>query len=141
LFLYVFFNLLIVLTIGYSLFLILIFVGLCRLREGNSGGCPRVSVIVPARNEERNIETCLQALIAQEYPEDRYQVVVVDDNSGDGTARVVGEFTKDRKNVKLVRTSERNFVSGPKKNAILCGIGESTGEVILFPHRVGSPAW
>ncbi len=142
-FLYVFFNLLIVLTIGYSLFLILIFVGLCRLREGNSGGCPRVSVIVPARNEERNIETCLQALIAQEYPEDRYQVVVVDDNSGDGTARVAGQFIKDRENIKLFRTTERSSISSPKKNAILCGIGESTGEVILTTDAdcIPPPGW
>lgn len=45
---------------------------------------PSVSILVPARNEEGNIIPCLQTLLAQKYPD--YEVIVLDDNSTDGTA-------------------------------------------------------
>lgn len=45
---------------------------------------PRVTVIVPARNEVRNIERCLRSLVVSDYPS--FDVVVVDDRSTDGTA-------------------------------------------------------
>ena len=44
---------------------------------------PRVSVLVPARNEELNIGPCLRSLLGQEYPD--FQVIALDDNSTDGT--------------------------------------------------------
>ncbi len=139
----IFFSLLIILTAVYSLFLVFIFIGLCRLREGSFEGHPQVSVIVPARNEGNNIGACLQALAAQQYPKDRYEVLVVDDNSRDGTAEVVSRFVKDCGNVRLVRAAEKSFLSSPKKNAILCGIQESTGEVILTTDAdcIPPPGW
>lgn len=47
------------------------------------GGAPDVSVIVPARNEARNIETCVQSLTASDFPS--FEVIVVDDRSEDDT--------------------------------------------------------
>lgn len=44
---------------------------------------PRVSVLVPARNEERNIGPCIRDLLAQDYPD--FEVLVLDDESTDGT--------------------------------------------------------
>ncbi|MDQ4132805.1 MAG: glycosyltransferase [Actinomycetota bacterium] len=46
---------------------------------------PRVTVLVPARNEAAHIETCLEAIAAQNYPAHRLEVLVVDGNSTDGT--------------------------------------------------------
>ncbi|HSR30517.1 MAG TPA: glycosyltransferase family 2 protein [Anaerolineae bacterium] len=48
---------------------------------------PRVSVLVPARNEEENIGPCVRSLLAQEYPD--FQVLVLDDESSDGTAEAL----------------------------------------------------
>src|SRR5215831_20118572 len=48
---------------------------------------PLVSVIVPARNEERNIRRCVESLLDQSYP--NYEVIVVDDGSTDGTADIL----------------------------------------------------
>jgi chlorobactene glucosyltransferase len=48
---------------------------------------PFVSIIVPARNEQDNIERCILSLLAQDYP--NFEVIVVDDNSTDKTLRIV----------------------------------------------------
>src|SRR6266567_7027044 len=49
----------------------------------------RISVLVPARNEENNIGACLQSLSLQSYPKDFYEVIVIDDHSTDRTAAIV----------------------------------------------------
>ena len=54
---------------------------------GRLSQSPFVSVCVPARNEERDIETCLVSLLQQDYPE--FEVIVVDDNSTDGTPEIL----------------------------------------------------
>ena len=48
---------------------------------------PTLSLVVPARNEETNIETCLTSLLAQDYP--RLEVIVVNDRSTDATGRII----------------------------------------------------
>jgi len=52
-----------------------------------------VSVIVPVYNGESMIGECIEALLAQDYPKDRYEVIVVDNDSTDGTARVVQRYS------------------------------------------------
>jgi chlorobactene glucosyltransferase len=58
-------------------------------RTGEDAGVtpPLVSIMVPARNEARNIEACVRALLAQDYP--RCQLLVLDDRSEDGTADLI----------------------------------------------------
>ncbi|HLL79981.1 MAG TPA: glycosyltransferase family 2 protein, partial [Ktedonobacteraceae bacterium] len=51
---------------------------------------PSVSIIVPARNEERNIRRCVISLLEQDYP--RYEVIVVDDESADATPAILDEL-------------------------------------------------
>src|SRR5512135_2442571 len=48
---------------------------------------PRVSLLVPARNEARNIETCARGLLNQDYPD--FEVIVLDDESTDGTGEIL----------------------------------------------------
>ncbi len=48
---------------------------------------PRISVLVPARNEARNIEACVGSLLLQEYP--NFELIVLDDHSDDGTGEIV----------------------------------------------------
>jgi chlorobactene glucosyltransferase len=63
---------------------------------------PRVAVLVPARDEERSIERCVRSLLAQHYPADRLQVVVVDDESSDGTGDLVAEIARSDQRLRLV---------------------------------------
>lgn len=62
---------------------------------------PLVSVIVPARNEERSIEGCVASLLAQAYP--HLEVIVVDDHSDDGTASIVARLAARDARLRLIR--------------------------------------
>ena len=62
---------------------------------------PLISVLIPARDEEANIETCLESLRQQDYP--NYEVLVLDDNSEDNTAGVVARAAAKDKRIELIR--------------------------------------
>lgn len=57
---------------------------------------PTASVIVAARNEEKNILRCLQSLNNLEYPEGKLEIIIVDDKSDDNTGKIVDEYIKDK---------------------------------------------
>lgn len=64
-------------------------------------GRPKVSILIPARNEERNIARCLQSVLDQDY--DNFEVFVTDDQSEDRTAAIVAEFAARDKRIHLIR--------------------------------------
>jgi chlorobactene glucosyltransferase len=93
-----------------------------------------VSIIVPARNEERNIRRCVESLLTQDY--DSYEVVVVDDGSTDGTAHILTELQathaqKDRLRVLHLHEELPQGWAG-KPHALHRGVQEARGEWLLF---------
>ncbi|MBV9128456.1 MAG: glycosyltransferase [Verrucomicrobia bacterium] len=70
---------------------------------------PFVSVLVPARNEAHRIGPCVASLLAQDYPADRYELLVLDDHSQDGTAAVVQALGL------TVTTDEINAATSPRR--------------------------
>jgi len=62
---------------------------------------PLISVLVPARNEEANIGTCLDSLRRQDYP--NYEILVLDDSSSDGTPEIVARAEAEDSRVRLLR--------------------------------------
>jgi len=65
---------------------------------------PKVSILIPARNEEARIRPCLEGMAGMEYP--NYEVLVLDDRSGDRTANVVRSFAKNNGRIKLLKGKE-----------------------------------
>jgi chlorobactene glucosyltransferase len=65
---------------------------------------PRVSVLVPARNEELNIGPCVRSLLAQEYP--NFQVLVLDDDSTDGTGDVLAGILREKPSLRVLKGEE-----------------------------------
>lgn len=53
-----------------------------------------VAVIVPARNEEKNISRCLESVLQQDYPKEQLRIVAVNDNSTDNTAKIIGDLAR-----------------------------------------------
>ena len=92
---------------------------------------PTVSVIVAARNEEKNIHRCLIALDRQIYPEGRLEIIIVDDRSTDSTGKIIDDFIAGKEKFKkLVTNKEIGNLKG-KANALANAIEIAQGEVIL----------
>ncbi len=89
---------------------------------------PLVSVIVPVHNQEQFLGRCLRSLVAQDFPRDGYEIVVVDDGSSDGTCHVLDLFHEE------IRTL-RNEVNAGLPAALNRGIRSSSS---LFIVRVDS---
>ncbi len=86
----------------------------------------RISVIIPARNEEKNIGKLLSSLEKQTYPPHLFEVIVVDDHSTDNTADVVNSYSF----AKLIRLEIEN-INSYKKKAIETGITVAGGDLIV----------
>jgi chlorobactene glucosyltransferase len=91
---------------------------------------PKVSVILPARNEEMFIEKCINSLLEQDYQ--NYEIIAIDDTSDDNTGELIKKIA--RKNPKVIHVQ-----AGPKpekwigKNwACIEGFKRSSGELLLF---------
>jgi chlorobactene glucosyltransferase len=89
---------------------------------------PLVSVIIPARNEARNIERCVRSVLASRYTP--LEVIVVDDSSTDGTAELVEPAAGGR--LRLVRGVEPPAGWFGKQWAIVQGYRVARGELLLF---------
>lgn len=61
---------------------------------------PFLSIVVPARNEERQIETCVRSLLAQQYPE--FEVIVVDDRSTDATTTILERVAAEHSRLRVI---------------------------------------
>ena len=83
---------------------------------------PHISVIVPARDEEANIAACLRALLAQDYPRDRLQIVAVDDHSADTTAAIVEDLARAHPQIMLVSSPPLPPHWTGKTNACAAGV-------------------
>jgi biofilm PGA synthesis N-glycosyltransferase PgaC len=93
---------------------------------------PSVTVLIPAYNEERNIESTLRAATSIDYPE--YEVVVVDDASTDRTADIVAHYVR-RGKVRLIR----KLVNQGKAMALNDAIPCTNGEILLIIDADASP--
>jgi chlorobactene glucosyltransferase len=108
----------------------------------HSNNLPLVSVIVPARNEQDNIQRCLLSLLAQNYPS--FEVIVVNDSSTDYTPEIVrkikisrikqkeGDKSLDTDRLKIITVTEKPEKWTGKTWASEQGYSHSTGNILLF---------
>jgi glycosyltransferase involved in cell wall biosynthesis len=93
--------------------------------EATSGRRPRVSVVVPALNEARNLPHVFARM-----PPDVHEVILVDGHSVDGTVTVARQLMPDVRVVQQTRTG--------KGNALACGFAVATGDIIAMVDADGS---
>src|ERR1700722_4134144 len=101
----------------------------------NSTHSTKVSLIIPARNEEQNILDCLASLKNQTYPKNLYEVIVVDDHSTDTTWNLLQNFSHEEMNLKKLKLSDyitdSNNNKAYKKLAIETSIDNADGSLIV----------
>jgi biofilm PGA synthesis N-glycosyltransferase PgaC len=84
-----------------------------------------ITVILPVRNEEKNIAVCLESLDGINYPKSLFEILLIDDYSTDRTKAIAEQFAKLMPNLRLID----NEAEG-KKAAITLGIKSAKGEII-----------
>ena len=98
--------------------------------ENTSSSSPKVSVILPARNEEEFLGKCLDSLLKQDYK--NYEIIVIDDSSEDLTGEIISDYAKkDSKIIPVTALPKPEGWMG-KNWACMEGYKKATGELLLF---------
>ncbi|BDR74992.1 glycosyltransferase [Clostridium tetani] len=111
-----------------------------KLSKMPSNDYPFVSIIVPAHNEEKVIEKTVKSLLLLDYPKNKMEIIVVNDNSQDNTATLLENLKReyDMDNLKIINTD--NITGGKgKSNALNIGFNHSVGELIAIYDADNTP--
>lgn len=102
---------------------------------------PFVSVMVPAHNESIVIRKTVLALLEFDYPKDRYEIIVINDNSSDDSAAVLKEIQDHHPDRKMIVINTDNILGGKgKSNALNIALSVSSGSVIAVYDADNTPA-
>jgi glycosyltransferase involved in cell wall biosynthesis len=91
---------------------------------------PTVSVIIPARNEEVSLASCLESLVAQVGV--AFEIIVVDDHSTDSTRAIAYSFSNSRMRLQVIEAGTLPTGWTGKNNAVATGARATRGEWLLF---------
>jgi len=121
---------------AYYLLIMLVFFGLLKNRNSEiqeETYHTKVTVIIPAKNEETNILHLLNDLLQQTFPFRLLEVILVDDGSTDKTNIMANNFAADNPGFPflILKIESDNNFSGSKKRAIKSALLQSSGELIL----------
>lgn len=120
----------IVVFIIYFLFVLLLIIGwdrmLLSLPSKSSIRTHSITIIVPFRNEEKQLPDLIASLIKLSYPIEKFEVILVDDHSQDHSLEVVNKLMVGLPTIKLLKASAEG-----KKNAIAEAVHNASGELII----------
>jgi glycosyltransferase involved in cell wall biosynthesis len=91
---------------------------------------PKVSVILPARNEENFIKKCLDSLLNQDY--ENYEIIAIDDSSEDSTGKIIEEYSKKNSKIKFIKARPKPDGWMGKNWACMEGFAKAAGNLLLF---------
>lgn len=100
------------------------------LKHPTPESLPLISVIIPARNEARNIRWCIQALLNQTYL--NYELIIVDDRSSDATPQILAELSTNNPRLQVIHGSELPPGWAGKPHALVQGAAVAHGEWLCF---------
>ncbi|WP_058300769.1 glycosyltransferase family 2 protein [Gorillibacterium timonense] len=105
-----------------------------------TGETPFVSILVPAHNEGKVIGQTVEALLALDYPHDRYEIIVINDNSSDNSAQLLSTIQKKNPGRQLIVLNTDTVTGGKgKSNALNLGFAECRGELIAIYDADNTP--
>lgn len=93
---------------------------------------PFISIIIAARNEERNIAACIQSILNQTYTKSKFEIIVTDDHSTDKTVSIIQSF--ENENITLLHLSDfidNQRLNSYKKKSIDTALKFAKGELIV----------
>lgn len=121
-----------IVVIIYAIQLIVFIIGLQkRFKKLTANNLPTVDIIVAARNEEKNILSCIKALNNLSYIEGKLNICLINDYSTDNTSQIIKEFIKDKPHFSLLENPPQISDLKGKANAIAYGIKNTSNEIIF----------
>ncbi|HEY8658602.1 MAG TPA: glycosyltransferase [Hanamia sp.] len=98
----------------------------------NENNLPFISIIIAARNEENNIGNCIQSLINQTYPQNKFEIIVTNDHSTDNTVPIINSFQKENiRVINLIDFTETKILNSYKKKSIETALQFAKGALIV----------
>ena len=99
---------------------------------------PKVSFIIPVRNEEHYIKKCIDSLLALDYPQDKIELLFAEGTSTDKTRKILEDYTKKYDNIKILDNPTGNTAIGRN----IC-IKNATGDYVMnySGHATGPPGF
>lgn len=101
-----------------------------RSPRSSAPASPKVTILVPAKDEAHGIEACVRSLLQQDYP--NFELLVIDDRSTDDTAAIVERVSKEDARLKLLRVQSLPAGWTGKTHALHLGQQQATGDWLLF---------
>jgi len=134
----------VILLIYYFTFLVSLLKGLNKLKPtAVKKPLPEfISIIIPFRNEEENILKNLKSIEAQDYPEEKFEIIYIDDASTDSSLEIL-KSSVHNKNVKILSLPDNPKETARKKRVVNFGIENSIGDIIVTTDAdcFHSPGW
>ncbi len=114
--------------------LLLIVLWLFNYQDEHDGitGTPFVSILVAARNEEKNLGDCLESILAVDYPADKFEILVGNDNSEDQTGEVANAFAIRYPQVKSYTIVKQKIKGNGKANVLAQLARKAKGEFLFI---------
>lgn len=128
----IFLNIVLIFTALYLICIAAFTFGLFNLKERfhsiNKNNLVKVSVLIAARNEEKNIEKLLESLKKQSFSKELFEVIIVNDHSTDNTDEIINDFINKNKelDVKLLKAEKTG-----KKHAISQALHTAINELVI----------
>lgn len=118
---------------GYFILSYLFLIGVKKKFEKiGENDLPSVSVVVAVRNEEKNIQQCLKSLSELDYPNEKLEIILVNDESTDRTEEIIKNFIKDKSNFSLINLEKEDSELIGKSRPLAEGIKNAKGEIIFI---------
>src|SRR5690625_946995 len=99
---------------------------------------PFVSILIPAHNEEIVIENTIQPMVNLNYPKDKLEVIIINDNSSDLTGMIANKYAKKYTYIKVIHNKPPNAGKG-KSGALNTGFKHSSGDIIVVYDADNTP--
>ena len=134
-----YYFILILLTLIYAAGIYYLKGGFKKIKQKSSDRKPFVTIVVSMHNEEKNVAACLDRLVIQNYPQNKQEIIVVNDRSTDNTEVIINHYISKYPIIRLISIDDIQNDFAPKKYAIDKAVHSAQGDIILLTDADGRP--
>lgn len=104
---------------------------------------PGITLIVAMRDEAKTIGNCLEALVVQDYPREKFEILLVDDASHDASLEIAKKWSLHYSFIKVLQNEDKMKWRSSKKAALEYAVANSSGSILLFTDAdcTPQPGW